>query len=119
MSDEAVYSLVAFLNTLPPVKHHMPRSQVNFPVSLLIQSAPRPAGSVADPDCSDRVKYGEYLATVANCIGCHTPAKNGEPIEGMAFAGGEKFASPKLPPSALTSHAISKPASAAGANRIS
>src|SRR5579859_7506612 len=49
MSDEDVYSLVAFLNTLPPVKHRVPRSQINFPVSMLMKSEPRPAGSVAAP----------------------------------------------------------------------
>ena len=91
MSDEDVYSLVAFLNTLPPVEHRVPRSHINFPVSLLIKSEPQPAGSIAEPDRSDRVKYGEYLATLSGCGDCHTPAKNGKPIDGMAFAGGEKF----------------------------
>jgi hypothetical protein len=27
MSDEDIYSLVAFLNTLPPVRHRVPRSR--------------------------------------------------------------------------------------------
>jgi|SRR5579862_289138 len=96
MSDEDVYSLVAFLNTLPPVKHRVPRSQINFPVSLLIKSEPRPAGSIAAPDRSDRVKYGEYLATVANCTGCHTPAMDGRPIDRLTLAGGEKFRFPGI-----------------------
>ena len=37
MSDEDVYSLVAFLNTLPPVKHHVAPSEVDFPVSVLMK----------------------------------------------------------------------------------
>jgi mono/diheme cytochrome c family protein len=94
MSDDDVYSLVAFLKTLPPVKHRVPKSQVNFPVSLLVKGAPQPAGSVPPPDRSNPVQYGEYLVTMANCVACHTPAKSGQPIDGMTFAGGEKFSFP-------------------------
>jgi len=61
MSDEDVYSLVAYLNTLAPVRNRVPRSQIAFPVSLLMKSAPRPAGRVPEPDRSNKVKYGEYL----------------------------------------------------------
>ena len=32
--------------------------------------------------------------TIAGCAGCHTPAKDGEPIKGMEFAGGEEFNTP-------------------------
>ena len=47
MSDEDVMSLVAYLNTLTPVRHRVKRSQVDFPVSILMRSAPRPAGCAA------------------------------------------------------------------------
>src|SRR5262249_33855917 len=94
MSDEDVKSLGAYLNTLPPVKHQVERSQVDFPVSVLIKSAPQPAGAVASPNQSDRFAYGEYLVSLAGCGGCHTPTEKGEPKPGMAFAGGERFAVP-------------------------
>ena len=61
MSDDDVMSLVAYLNTLPPVKHKVEPSQVDFPVSVLMKGAPQPAGSVPPPDHGNRVKYGEYL----------------------------------------------------------
>jgi mono/diheme cytochrome c family protein len=94
MSDEDVMSLVAYLNTLPPVKHKVARSQVAFPVSVLVKSAPQPAGFVPPPDHGDRVKFGEYLVTLAGCAGCHTPAEKGKPEPGMTLAGGERFTFP-------------------------
>jgi hypothetical protein len=67
MSDEDVYSLVAYMNTLAPVRNRVPRSKIDFPVSLMIKSAPRPAGHVLEPDRTNKLKYGEYLVTVAGC----------------------------------------------------
>lgn len=91
MSDEDVYSLVAYLNTLTPVRNAIPRSKIAFPVSLLMKGAPQPAGHVAEPDRSNKVKYGEYLVTLAGCMGCHTPSKQGKPLKGLTLAGGEVF----------------------------
>lgn len=94
MSDEDVMSLVAYLNTLPPVKHKVPRSEVAFPVSVLMKSAPRPSGSVPRPSRADRAVYGSYLVNLAGCAGCHTESENGAPKPGVAFAGGHRFAFP-------------------------
>lgn len=83
MSDEDVYSLVAYLDSLPAVRNVVPKTKVNFPVSLLIKSAPQPVTqAVPQPDHDNKVKYGEYLVTVAGCMECHTPT----------LGGGEKFA---------------------------
>jgi hypothetical protein len=38
MSDEDVQPVVAYLNTLPPVRNRLPRTALAFPVSLLIMS---------------------------------------------------------------------------------
>lgn len=91
MSDYDVESLVAYLNTLAPVKHHVPRSAVVFPVSLLIKSAPKPAGPVAPPDRANRVEYGRYLVNLGGCMDCHTGENKGEPVPGMLLAGGRTF----------------------------
>jgi hypothetical protein len=96
MSDDDVMSLVAYLNTLPPVKHAVPRSEIAFPVSVLAKSAPQPAGQVVPVDRTDRLKYGEYLVTLAGCGGCHTQSEKGSPKPGMAFAGGERFQFPGM-----------------------
>lgn len=95
MSDEDVYALVAFLNSLPPVRNELPRTVLNFPVSALIKSAPRPvAGRVPEPDRTNRRAYGEYLVTLGVCADCHTQKMKGERVAGMAFAGGFVFQHP-------------------------
>lgn len=94
LSDDDVMSLVAYLKTLQPVKHQVERSQVDFPVSLLIKSAPKPTGSVAEPDRSDRLAYGAYLAGVAGCVECHSESEKGKPKPGFTFAGGHQFTFP-------------------------
>jgi hypothetical protein len=94
MSDEDVYSLVAYLNTLPPVKNPLPKTKLNFPVSVLIKSAPRPAGSVRHPNRSDEDAYGKYLLNVAGCVECHTPANNGSLDKTKLYAGGQTFTFP-------------------------
>jgi mono/diheme cytochrome c family protein len=94
MSDEDVYALVAYLRTLPPAKNVLPRSKINFPVSMLINSAPKPAGHVPPVDRNDPVKYGGYLTRLGGCAGCHTPMEKGEPLPGKQLAGGEIFRTP-------------------------
>jgi mono/diheme cytochrome c family protein len=92
MSDEDVESVVAYLNTLPPVKSRPGRTKLDFPLSLLVKGMPRPLnGPVAAPARSDAVKYGEYLVTLGECVTCHTQVERGEPVEGMEFAGGREF----------------------------
>jgi mono/diheme cytochrome c family protein len=90
MSDEDVEAVVAYLNSLPPVRHRLPRTALAFPVSLLVKGEPRPAGSVPPPDRRDTVSYGAYLATLAGCQECHTKMDQGKPV-GRPFAGGEEF----------------------------
>ena len=92
LSDEDVYSVVAYLNSLPPVKHAVPRTKLNFPVSLLVKGSPKPLdGPVPPPDLTSPVKYGQYLVTVAGCADCHTPAEKGQIVESQRFAGGQEF----------------------------
>jgi hypothetical protein len=83
MSDEDVYSLVAYLDSLPTVRNVVPKTKLNFPVSLLIKGAPQPVKeTVPPPDRTSKVKYGSYLVTLAGCTECHT----------KTLSGGEKFA---------------------------
>ena len=54
MSDEDVYSLVAFLNTLPPVKHNVAAERGGFSGFGADEGAQRsPRGSVAEPNHAD------------------------------------------------------------------
>jgi mono/diheme cytochrome c family protein len=94
MSDEDAQSLVAYMNTLSPVRSSLARGRVNFLVSAYVRNWPRPSGIVAEPARADRVRYGEYLATMASCVSCHSPLRLGRPRRGRLFAGGRLFGAP-------------------------
>ncbi len=92
MSDEDIHSLVAYLNSLPPVRNALPKTELKFPVNLLNRFEPAPALAPARPPAAqDRARYGEFLAGMA-CLECHSQLKNGKPLPGMEFAGGHEFA---------------------------
>ena len=83
MSDDDVLSLVAYLDSLDPVRHAVPKTHLKFPVSVLIKGAPQPSRGVASPDRRDPKKYGEYLVRVGGCMNCHT----------QSLSGGQRFQS--------------------------
>ena len=93
MSREDAESIVAFIRTLPPVARDVPRSQLDFPLNLIVRTMPSPAPPLPEkaPDPSDRLAYGKYLTTIASCVSCHTQMERGQPLPGMAFAGGLEF----------------------------
>lgn len=95
-TDDDVQALVAFLDSLPPVRHPLPQTKLNFPLSLLIKGVPQPTGSVPQSDRSDPKKYGEYLVAVGTCERCHTPVdERFNPLPGKKFAGGTVFDHPE------------------------
>jgi mono/diheme cytochrome c family protein len=92
-SDEDVAAIVVYLRSIPAVKNSLPKSEIPFPVSRLINTVPEPlTETVAEPNLSMAVKRGEYMIKVADCAGCHTPrGDRGGPVAGMAYAGGNPF----------------------------
>ena len=95
MSDEDVQAVVAFLDTLPPIKHQVPPTKVNFPDSMWMKGDPRPVSEPYQvPDRTNKVRYGEYLATVAHCVVCHTPYPGLKEDVSLRFAGGRRFLTP-------------------------
>lgn len=92
MSDDDVTALVAYMRTMPPVRREVPRSELSFPVKYLVNDVPKPVlRPVKAPPREDRVRYGEYLVDMAQCVTCHTVLDKGEPVKGREFAGGEPF----------------------------
>src|SRR5947209_6415367 len=93
MSDEDLASVVVYLRSVEPVRNPLPESEIPFPVSKLINSAPEPlTETVAEPDRSNPVKYGEYVVRVGDCAGCHTPRdERNQPMAGYDYAGGNLF----------------------------
>jgi mono/diheme cytochrome c family protein len=92
MSDEDLASVIVYIKSLPPVKKALPKSQIPFPLSRLINGAPLPLSApVLAPEPA---KYGEYLVTMSSCFDCHTPQDKGQPVPGLAYGGGFVFTSP-------------------------
>ncbi|WP_321473329.1 cytochrome c [uncultured Paludibaculum sp.] len=92
MSDEDAYSVVAYMNSLQPVKNRLPKTELNFPIDLMIKFVPAPVVSPAPPpDRSNKLKYGEYLVEMGGCIECHTQMERGKMVAGKEFGGGTEF----------------------------
>jgi mono/diheme cytochrome c family protein len=93
MSREDAESIIAFIRSLKPVARDVPRSQLDFPLNLIVRTIPSPAPPLRDkaPDPSNRVEYGKYVTTIASCADCHTKMEQGAKVPGMHFAGGLKF----------------------------
>lgn len=74
MSDEDAQAIVAYLPSVPPVKNKVAKSEYPFP----LRAAPDVSGVLAPPR-SDKVRYGEYMASpLGHCIECHTPMIPGQ-----------------------------------------
>lgn len=95
MSDEDVASIVVYLRSLPPIRHPLPQTKINFPVNYLIRGVPEPVpAAVSSPSPTDQLKYGEYLVTIGGCNQCHTPQVHGQEVPGMRLAGGNVMNGP-------------------------
>lgn len=91
MSREDVYSIIAYLRTLKPIKADYEKSSLNFPLNIIVHTMPQKAEPGEVPPPTDSVKYGEYLTRSAACKECHSQDKNGTPVAGLEFAGGHPY----------------------------
>jgi mono/diheme cytochrome c family protein len=91
LSDEDLASVVVYIRSLEPVHNVLPKPQIPFPLSRLIQTAPQPVLTRVASTGSDRIARGRYLTGIGGCIDCHTPEDQmHRPIKGMEFAGGKQ-----------------------------
>lgn len=94
MDKEDIYSIIAYIRSLPSISNEVPPSKSNFPLNIIIHTIPSQPEFSTKPLPNDKVAYGKYLTTAASCIECHTQAKKGQIIEEMAFGGGRIFPMP-------------------------
>jgi mono/diheme cytochrome c family protein len=89
-------AIVAYLRQIPEIDNTPPNSEANFPMNIILRTIPQNA-SLAEkaPPKTNQLRYGEYLTNIAGCMECHTKANKGENLEGMNFAGGFEFKTPK------------------------
>lgn len=90
-----VEALVTYVRSLAPVANTLPRSELDFPVNLIVRTLPKPVQLESDcPDAKDSVAYGKYLVNTAGCIDCHTRREGPDLNLALSFAGGVQM---KLP----------------------
>ncbi|WP_254560166.1 c-type cytochrome [Dyadobacter diqingensis] len=94
LDTEDIYSIIAYLRTLEPVKHDVPAAVADFPVNILINTMPAKAVPATKPAESDTLNYGKYLVTAASCVMCHSQMEKGQIVEGSEFGGGMEFKIP-------------------------
>jgi mono/diheme cytochrome c family protein len=98
LADEDLASLIVYLRSIPPVRNLVPKSKIIFPVNHLMKSSPQPLTEpVVMPDISNPIDRGKYLTRQSSCNDCHTPKIQGQPIPGLAFAGGFPLDQPTGP----------------------
>ncbi len=86
LSDEDLASVIVYLRTLPPVHNPLPKTNIPEERKKTLE-APEPlVDPVPQPDLSNAVKRGAYLARIADCAGCHTAWE--APIVPGFYAGG-------------------------------
>lgn len=93
MATEDIYSIIAYLRSLPAVESSPAASKADPPVNVIMHLMPQPAHPVEMPAKTDTVAYGSYLANAAGCTECHTKMVKGERV-GQPYAGGFEFALP-------------------------
>ena len=93
LSDGDLRAIVAYLRSVPPVRHSVPKSE--YRMALPAAYGP-PVGAVAEVPRTDPVTYGAYMAgPLGHCMECHTPMlPDGRLDMSRAGAGGRSFAGP-------------------------
>ena len=91
MSQEDLYSIIAYLRTLPPVKNEVPDHELDFPVNVFVNTVPKKPATTLPPDTTEPIAYGRYVINMSGCIVCHTKENHGDHIAGTEYGGGRKF----------------------------
>ncbi|WP_207533301.1 c-type cytochrome [Desertivirga arenae] len=100
MDKEDIYSIIAYIRTLPSKVSKPNERKLDFPLNFLVNTMPVKTASQPVPAVSDQLAYGAYLVNSAACRDCHTQEEKGKFIEGMDFAGGRPF---KIPGATISS----------------
>jgi mono/diheme cytochrome c family protein len=94
-TDEDVLAVVAYLRTRPPIRRDNGRTELDFPVGMMIRTLPRPLEGPARGLPAAGVERGRAMLAVLLCGECHTPRDDrGNPVAGKELAGGTAFTGP-------------------------
>lgn len=94
MDPEDIYSIIAYLRTIPSIENKIPESISDFPMNIIINTIPQKATPGKLPNPADKINYGAYLVNTAGCNECHTREQRGQIIKELEFSGGREFKMP-------------------------
>lgn len=95
MDPEDIYSIIAYVRSIPSIENNVDESRADFPVNFILNTMPKPAQPQKRPDTTDILAYGAYLVNASGCVECHTQVDGkGVIIPEVAFAGGREFLFP-------------------------
>ncbi|WP_461790481.1 c-type cytochrome [Pedobacter sp.] len=94
MSRDDISSIIAYLRSLKPIQRSIPKTTLDFPVSIINKLSPKLADHQPLPKASDTIKYGAYLVNAAGCVDCHSKQDKGKIVAGTEFGGGMEFRQP-------------------------
>jgi mono/diheme cytochrome c family protein len=92
LNDADLAALIAYMRSLPPVDSDLPASELRplgrillatgqLPIMIAERISPSQAAPATLP-AGVTPEYGQYLANIAGCTGCHGPGLSGGPIPG-------------------------------------
>jgi len=94
MDPEDIYSIIAYVRSIPAIQNEVPDSKADFPMNFIINLIPQKASPQKRPDPSDQLAYGAHMTNASGCVECHTQVKQGQIIPELAFGGGREFMFP-------------------------
>lgn len=93
MAKEDLMNIIAYIRTLKPINNKVPARQLKVPIAMVYPGKflqPSIDGNVRPP-VTDKVAYGGYLVTMADCATCHSPLTPMGPDMSRMFNGGYLF----------------------------
>ena len=95
LTDEDVLAIVAYLRTRTPIKRDNGRTELDFPVGMMIRTVPQPLDRPARGLPAAGVERGRAMLTVLLCGECHTPRDDrGNPVGREGTGGRDRISRP-------------------------
>ncbi len=94
MDTEDIYSIIAYIRSIPAIKNDVPDSQADFPVNFILHTIPAKGTPQARPSKDNKIEYGKYMVNASGCRECHTKDDKGQIIPELEYSGGRVFMFP-------------------------
>ena len=94
LGDGEMLDIIAYLRSLPAVTNDPGRTDVRFPISMFVRTAPLALTTSASPapSPSDKLGRGRWLLRTASCNDCHDSVDDHmQKLDGKALGGGFRF----------------------------